>query len=704
MPSQKGFRSAGEVSRIRLLGGLVFLILVPLGAPGQQSGSAPPGGLPPSSEPSAPPPASQRDAEGRPLVTNVFFDTDIRQALSDVAAQTGAIIIPDDTVQGQVSMDLKEVPLEKALDLLLMPGGFVYEEVEEGIYLVASPDPKSPSFRQIAHTRVVGLNYLKGDELQKILPDIYTPFVKVDQIGNQIVVTAPQRLLDKVVAQIQALDLPPLQVMIEALVVETSRSDLQDFNLKLQGTHLGLNTGQGLITYVDQADQLLHQILWLVGQDKAQIKASPRVIAQEGQEANVRVTIEQYFQIITGRLGWEYTTLEKIEAPIGLTITPRVAEKDRQVTCILEPEVGDVTGTGPNNLPIITKRTAKTTVRVQDGQVIAIGGLLQELQRQTERKIPVLGELPLVGPLFRSRQTDRQQREVIIFVVPHILDPQGRFQGPLLFQRINADGTEVSPQPALSNRGRKGVSGKIARLEIQPFPLVVGKGGEQQLSLRAWNAKGEPLPLLPSQVEWRVPPELGQIDDRQVFRASPVPRRGILRARVGEVEAQVRVTVDSTTRLIDDFEEEQPYRFSSYPPEVPGTVQRVTEPRHRGAYALQLKYDFTTLDVTRAAYAVLNRDLGRPSSVSVWAYGDGQKNWLRGRFIDANGKKVAVDFTTRVDFQGEWRQLRAVIPAGTAYPIRWESFYIAQFRPEVKTKGVIYLDEFEADYPPSPVP
>ena len=373
--------------------------------------------------------------KGYPLVNNAFFDTDIRQALSDVASQTGATIIPDESVMGYVTLDLQDVALEQALKLIMMPGGFIYAEVEQGIYLVTSPDPTAPSFVRIARTQIVELDYIDSDELKRLLPDMYSRFVKFDEIGNRVVVTAPPELLEKAVAQIKAIDGPPLQIMIEALIVETNQDALRDFQLSLQGEHMGMSSAIGLITYVDQAEQLLHQLLWLADKQKAVIRANPRVVAQEGEEASVSVATEQYYQILTGRVGWEYVRLDAIEATIGLTITPRVAEKDNKVICTIKPEVGDVTGTGPNSLPIITRRTAETTVRIADGKVIAIGGLLQEVKRETERKIPLLGDLPLIGSLFRSTSKESHQREIIIFVVPHILDEAGGFEGPLLFQR-----------------------------------------------------------------------------------------------------------------------------------------------------------------------------------------------------------------------------------------------------------------------------
>ena len=109
----------------------------------------------------------------------------------------------------------------------------------------------------------------------------------------------------------------------------------------------------------------------------------------------------------------------------------------------LRPIVADVTVTGANSLPIITQRSADTTVRVKDGQVIAIGGLLESLKTITRSKIPILGDIPLIGQLFRSSDTSHQTREVIIFIVPHKLGPDGSMTGKRLLD-LTADGGTVN--------------------------------------------------------------------------------------------------------------------------------------------------------------------------------------------------------------------------------------------------------------------
>ena len=426
-------------------------------------------------------PAAPSGPFGERLVSNVFFDTDIRQALFDVGTQTGATIIPDESVDGFITLDLENVPLERALRLMLLPGGFVYDEVEDGVYLVTSPRPESPGFARIARTEIVELNYIDSEELTSLLPNLYSAFVKFDKVGNRVTVTAPPALLEETVSVIKSLDTAPLQIMIEALVIETSKRALDNFRASLQGKHLGLDSSTGLMTYVGQAEQLLHELTAMVGKEEAAVRASPRVVAQEGKEATVKVAVEQYFQIISGRVGWEYINLQAIEAAVSLAITPRVAREDRMVTCTIKPEVGDVTGVSATDLPIITKRSAEGTVRVADGQVIAIGGLLQEIKRETKRKIPLLGDLPLLGPLFQSKSSQNDTREIIIFIVPHILDEQGRFSGPLLTDRPaeveaagRAEGVTAPPVETEAEREsrRDLIRERVRQREAAPQPAT----------------------------------------------------------------------------------------------------------------------------------------------------------------------------------------------------------------------------------------
>ena len=434
----------------------------------------------PAPKPSVAPQAEIRvDAKGEPLVSNSFAATDIRDALGQIGQATGTIIVPDASVTGTVTLELTDVPLHRAIELSLMQGGYIYKEVEKGLYVVTSADPAAPNFRRIAKTEIVKLDYIECDDVKALLPAFYSKFVRYEaaapgdtgepeqanpgmlasggagadkqgaarasgaRIGTRVVVTAPPELLEEIVTQIRQLDQPPQQIMVEALVVEVLASDLADFEAHGQSRYLNSNSETGLVSYTSVAQNLLASVQWLVTRQKAELKANPSIVAQEGRCARVEVAQQEYFSILSGSVAYPYTTIQQIDAAISLEIMPRIAERTGEITMRLRPAVADVTGIGANALPIITKRSADTTVRVKDGQVIAIGGLLETVKIVERRKIPILGDIPLVGQLFRSSDSNSSNREVIIFIVPHKLGPDGSMTGKRLLD-LTAEGGKVN--------------------------------------------------------------------------------------------------------------------------------------------------------------------------------------------------------------------------------------------------------------------
>ena len=428
-------------------------------------------------------PAAPRQTEARvgggrdpSLITNVFFDTDLRQALSDVAAQAGVTIIPDATVQGIVSADLQDVPLEDALRMLLLAGGFAFKKIN-GYYLVGAPDPSNPNFYLLSETEVLELKYLDGNAIAGYLAGPYGRYVTVEgappaeperQLGRErarttyrpavqrpqaggtrLFITAPREIIDRIKADLALIDCPRTQVMLEAVVVEVTEDALKEIGIdwatrwvrfasqatsmamgdETYGRQAAVAIPASSLTYSELSFIETAQLAALVEKGKARLRANPRVATTEGQTAEIEVGQEKYFAIVTGPVTFPYTTLEQIASGITLRITPSVVEETREVIARIEPDVRDVTGKGANGLPEITYRRATTTVRVKDGQSIVIGGLQSELSTRTASKVPLLGDIPLIGNLFRRVSVRQSRTEVIIIITPHILDDLGRSPG-----------------------------------------------------------------------------------------------------------------------------------------------------------------------------------------------------------------------------------------------------------------------------------
>ena len=409
----------------------------------------------------APPETEANPGEGESgLITNVFYDTDLRQALSDVAAQAGVVIIPDSTVQGYVTADLVDIPLEDALRMLLVSGGFVFKQMN-GYYLVGAPDPANPNFHLLSETEVIELNYVDGTALAAYLAGPYGRYVTIEgapaplpereraayrrpttrQVtgGTRLFITAPREIIQRIKADLAKIDVPRTQVMLEAVVLEVSEEGLKEIGIDWasrwvrfasEAMAIGGNAGgsqsaetfpAGSLSYSELSFVQTAQLQALVQKGKARLRANPRVTTIEGQTAEIEVGQEKYFAIVTGPVTFPYTTLEQIPAGITLRITPTVIEETREVIARVEPEVRDVTGKGPTGLPEITYRRASTTVRVKDGESIVIGGLITEFQTRAESKFPLLGDIPLIGNLFRRVSSREVTSEVVIIITPHIL-------------------------------------------------------------------------------------------------------------------------------------------------------------------------------------------------------------------------------------------------------------------------------------------
>ncbi len=392
----------------------------------------------------------QHDSLPQPLITNVFYDTDILQALRDISAQADIPIIPDASVQGIVSLEVSNVPFEECLRRLLSPHGYTFRRFKD-YYLVGSPRPDNVSSYLLTTTEQIKPNYYKAKDLAPLVSDYYLPFIKVNETSNIITITASSEIIERFKQDIAAIDKPPRQVLIEAIITEISKDGMQALGIDWSGTISRTKPGD---TIADFSWQLLTNIAQLadttfglifgnvtktfgklrdytysftpsiqalVTSGKASIRANPKIVTLDGQKASIVVGKEAYYSIISGPINYQYERLEVIKYGVSLDIIPYVSNDNKEVTLEVLPEVSDVIGQGITDLPILSKRAAKTQIRVKDGEKIVIGGLLQKGERTVLRKIPFLGDIPFLGLLFRTTKKVAEETEVVIFITPHIL-------------------------------------------------------------------------------------------------------------------------------------------------------------------------------------------------------------------------------------------------------------------------------------------
>ncbi|MBN1351160.1 hypothetical protein JXJ21_17200 [candidate division KSB1 bacterium] len=386
------------------------------------------------------PDSTENDSKIQPYVSNVFFETDLRQALKDLADEAGIPIIPDKTVQGLITLEFNNEPLENVLNKILSSGGYTFKKYD-GYYLVGSPLPENSSFPFLTQTEHYIPGHILAEQIPGLLSDYYHPFVRVNNKTNSVAITASPELISIIKTSIARIDVPPRQISIEAVVTELSDEAKNalgmDWNwlgnagneqLGLRTNYNSISNDSSFITRLIRTGvnykrfnyNVILQLKALATDGKAKIKANPKISTINGKEATIFIGRERYFSIVTGPVNYPYTRLEKIPAGITLKIIPR-ASCDDEITATIECEVSEVNEIGTSGLPLVTKRNAQTTIRVKSGEIIAIGGLNQEYELRTQKKIPLLGSIPLLGYVFSHTIKEQVSKEIAIFISAHLI-------------------------------------------------------------------------------------------------------------------------------------------------------------------------------------------------------------------------------------------------------------------------------------------
>jgi len=381
-------------------------------------------------------------------VTNFFYETPIRDALGEMALQAGTTIVADQSVQGLVTCDLKEVPLEEALRIVLAIGDYTYRDMD-GFILVGTADPDSPTFSKLSETRLIRLSHIKAEDAVKMLSEPLQKYVAAVKDGNTVLVTGPPELNERIAADLALLNEAPQQIVLEAIIVVTEAGKTLDLgaNWNWPAVTAGAFTNSdfhghkrpgiespwqwglrvGYTPGKEFTNELLVTLDFLAESNQATVVANPQLMVQEGKEAEIKVTTEEYFNIVTEGF-YTRNELEKVESGTTLHITPTIQD-DGLVTLDMRTEVSDVIARGQDNLPVITRREASSTVRVEDGGTAVIAGLVKNTARMSSQGVPGLGEIPLLGYAFGSDRSDEVSRQIYVFVTPRIV-PAGKSAPP----------------------------------------------------------------------------------------------------------------------------------------------------------------------------------------------------------------------------------------------------------------------------------
>lgn len=276
---------------------------------------------------------------------------------------------------------------------------------------------------------VVQLNYLKVDQARPLISALVPEEqIKTDPVRNTMVIMSSPDVYDQVNYLLSQIDTPPQQVMFEVQVIEINRDDLSNLGVdwgasfKLPAAPIVYEDLQFRIGTGKYGVNLQGVVNHLLENKKGRLLASPRIATLDGVTAKIligdKLAVESQ-QPTTSSI--PIISVIYVDVGIKLEVTPTV-NKDGFITTRIQPEVSNKTDTTKNGNPNIRTRQADATLRVKSGVTIVLGGLIQRQETSDTFKVPILGQLPLVGGLFHSSSKQVTETELVIMLTPKIID------------------------------------------------------------------------------------------------------------------------------------------------------------------------------------------------------------------------------------------------------------------------------------------
>jgi type IV pilus assembly protein PilQ len=435
----------------------------------------------------------KREYTGSRLTLN-FQDIEARAVLQLLADASGQNIVVSDSVQGNVTLRLQNVPWDQALDIVLRTKGLDMRK-RDNVIIVAPADELAArekadlaakkDIQELAPLRseFLQINYAKAQEMADLIKSQGSSLlstrgaVAVDERTNTLLLQDTSDRLTDIRRLVQTLDIPVRQVLVEArialvnddftralgvragftsvrrngndgVIVTSGSAEATDTglasaldNLQSSGSPfpVAIPTGAGApsrynvnLPITNPAGRIATMILgsdYVVdlelsaaqAEGRGEVVSSPRLITANQKEASIEQGVEIPYQQSASSGA---TTVQFKKAVLSLKVTPQITPDNRIILDleVKKDSVGQVlVSSGGANVPSIDTREVTTQVLVNDGQTVVLGGILESDRRHDETKVPYLGDIPVLGHLFKTTRRTNNKDELLIFVTPKIL-------------------------------------------------------------------------------------------------------------------------------------------------------------------------------------------------------------------------------------------------------------------------------------------
>jgi type IV pilus assembly protein PilQ len=406
---------------------------------------------------------------GRAISLN-FQDISVRTVLQIIADYNGFNLVTSDTVAGNITLRLDGVPWDQALDIILKVKG-LDKRMEGNILMVAPSDELAAreardlqaqqQVEELAplYSEYVQVNYAKAVEFAALIKNEDNSIlssrgsVSVDERTNTLLIRDTATSIEDIKRMVSVLDIPVRQVIIESRMVTVKDNINEELGIRWGVTDTGSDSsisgslsgaesaGNGTIPslsdrlnvnlpVVNPAGSIAFQVARLADgtildlelsamekENKGEIIASPRITTANQKEAYIEQGVEIPYQEAASS-GATSTQFKK--AVLSLTVTPHITPDDRIILDLVVTQ-DTVSNVSNGTAPAIDTQRIGTQVLVNNGETIVLGGIYQQQTISSVSKVPVLGDIPYFGWMFRNSSNFNEKKELLIFVTPRIV-------------------------------------------------------------------------------------------------------------------------------------------------------------------------------------------------------------------------------------------------------------------------------------------
>lgn len=386
-------------------------------------------------------------------------EASINNVLKVLGEKTGIKFVVDPAIQNRrITVNLNDVFPSEAISVIMESNGLGYRSIE-GVDVYMVSDLSKIMSRTVI--KRVSCQFAEAVKLRDILNKIVTPGIGVvlaDERTNSLIIKENPEVIEKLEELIGELDRPTPQIYIQAAIAEISLTKNNETGLEwlwkdpnlasstdrvgtrfdLRQTKSGGSEGQSQYTDgegnpfpfalpigqglgIGILNVHIDAILRAIQTDyNLNILSRPHLVTLDNQEASIEVGDQIPYKVLSQ---YGITSYEFKSATVKLLIKPHI-NNDRTITIEIKQNADFQNGQTPDGIPIIATRKASTKVKVGNGKTIIIGGLMRDSDVQTISKVPILGSIPILGALFRSKINKKEKTELVIFITPRIMSDE----------------------------------------------------------------------------------------------------------------------------------------------------------------------------------------------------------------------------------------------------------------------------------------